>query len=112
MTKGARFASSHSFPKSISNCAAEQPRNAAPRPVGTRKNTSQNTTPRRCTSSEIASKLSAFHERIAPVDGRGAAMLAGERAGTRDFPDQQQRGLVIIEFPVHSFAPSHDAANG
>ena len=42
--------------------------------------------------------------RIAPVFRRRAAVLAGGRTSTGDFPDQEQRSLVVIEFPVHRSA--------
>jgi hypothetical protein len=34
--------------------------------------------------------------RIAPVNGVGAAVHAGERASSRHFPDDEKRGLVEV----------------
>jgi hypothetical protein len=39
--------------------------------------------------------------RMTPVDRLGPAVATGERAGPRDLPDQQERGLVEVDRSHH-----------
>ena len=64
MSNGAVLLRSYSWWKTDSNSSADATSSALARPIGTRKNTSQNTTPRVVMSSVMASMSSMFALRI------------------------------------------------